>query len=335
MTSVEIRPLDRASDAELRAFWEVGRDSVAERPYNSYLAWQAASTYLRSGRSDTLDVRLTAWRGERLVGTGTVGAPVHENTDTAWADIFVVPDQWRTGVGSVLLAAAEDEARGLGREVLLGEVYAPPGSDSPATLFAAHHGFEVELDDSVKVVDLAATRDEWPALAADAAPHHVGYRIVTAWAPVPDELMDGYCALNTAFNAEAPSGEAGLENERWDAARVREREARAAKAGRRDVHTVALDAEGRVVALTELFVNETMPHRSFQGGTLVMPEARGHRLGLAVKLANHQALVDRYPQVEWMVTGNADVNAPMNAINDRLGYRVVERCLEVRKPLRI
>ena len=53
---------------------------------------------------------------------------------------------------------------------------------------------------------------------------------------------------------------------------------------------------GEVVALTELFVNETMPHRSFQGGTLVMPGHRGHRLGVAVKVANLRALTAAYPR---------------------------------------
>ena len=26
----------------LRAYWEIGRDAVADRPYNTFLAWQAA-----------------------------------------------------------------------------------------------------------------------------------------------------------------------------------------------------------------------------------------------------------------------------------------------------
>jgi hypothetical protein len=189
------------------------------------------------------------------------------------------------------------------------------------------------MEDDFKVVDLVATRGQWAPMAEKLAPNHADYRLVTTWAPIPDELMDGYCKLNIAFNAEAPSGESEVENEHWDAARVRDQEARADQAGRRDVCTFALDDRGEVVALTELFVNETMPHRAFQGGTLVMPGHRGHRLGLAVKLANHLALVERFPQVEWMVTGNADVNAPMTAINDVLGYRVVERCLEMRKEL--
>ncbi len=326
-----MRALDRGSDDEVRAYWEIGRDAVAHRPYNTHPAWQAASTYLRMGRTDVLDVRLAAWRGDRMVGAGGLMAPILENTATAWVDVAVAPDQWRTGVGTAVLAALEEQARALGRSVLLGESCAPPDAESAATLFAAHHGFHPEIEDGMKVVDLVATRGEWAAMAADVAAHHVDYRIVTVWAPIPAELVDGYCVLNTAFNAEAPSGEAELENEQWDEARVREREARAAKAGREDVLTFAVDRDGEVVALTELFINNTMPHRAFQSGTLVLPAHRGHRLGLAVKLANHRALVERFPQVEWMVTGNAGVNAPMNAINDLLGYRVVERCLEVRK----
>ena len=85
--------------------------------------------------------------------------------------------------------------------------------------------------------------------------------------------------------------------------------------------------------MTELFVNDTTPERGIQSGTLVSPKHRGHRLGLAVKVANQQALTERFPELAWIITGNADVNTHMNAINDRLGFRVVERCLEVEKAL--
>ena len=66
---------------------------------------------------------------------------------------------------------------------------------------------------------------------------------------------------------------------------------------------------------------------------LVVPAHRGHRLGLAVKVANQQALYAAFPELSFIITGNADVNTRMNAINDRLGFRVVERCLEVEKSL--
>ena len=62
------------------------------------------------------------------------------------------------------------------------------------------------------------------------------------------------------------------------------------------------------------------PHWGFQSGTIVAPEHRGHRLGLAIKLANHRQLRAHFPSCRVLVTGNADVNAPMNAVNEALGF---------------
>jgi GNAT superfamily N-acetyltransferase len=56
--------------------------------------------------------------------------------------------------------------------------------------------------------------------------------------------------------------------------------------------------------------------------TVVHPEHRGHRLGLAVKLANVDVLARQAPDVRVIVTGNAAVNAPMIAVNDMLGFEV-------------
>jgi GNAT superfamily N-acetyltransferase len=331
--TVTIRPFDPSSETEVRAYWEVGRDAVADRPYSQHVAWQAASTYLRSPRTDMTEVRAAAWDGDRMVGILGVQAPLLESTDTAIVFVEVVPSYRRRGVGSALLAHGEAAAAELGRTALQGWAYAPVGADSPGTLFAAARGFRVELEEGSKVLDLSSGRERWAELAAGTAPHHQDYRLVTVWGPIPDELMAGYCVLNTAFMGEAPTGETPVDLEQWDEARVRDREARAAKAGRRDLYTFALDAEGEVVALTELFVNTTMTQRAFQSGTLVMPVARGHRLGVAIKLASLRALVEAYPEVEWILTENADVNASMNAINDLLGFRVVERCEELRKTL--
>lgn len=53
------------------------------------------------------------------------------------------------------------------------------------------------------------------------------------------------------------------------------------------------------------------------------PAHRGHRLGLAVKLANLDALADVAPSVRRIFTGNARVNAPMIAVNDLMGFEIV------------
>jgi hypothetical protein len=85
------------------------------------------------------------------------------------------------------------------------------------------------------------------------------------------------------------------------------------------------------VGYSSLGLPRSAPRVAFIDSTLVLPEHRGHRLGLAIKVLLHQRLRAEFPATELVVTGNADVNDHMNAVNDRLGYRPVERALEVQK----
>jgi hypothetical protein len=112
---------------------------------------------------------------------------------------------------------------------------------------------------------------------------------------------------------------------------VRGKEERFRRAGRHEVCTVAVAPDGAVVALTEVMVSDHEPDRGMQGGTLVLPGHRGHRLGLALKVANQTLLRDRFPAVRGVHTWNADINEHMNAINERLGFTTVERLVEVQR----
>ena len=81
-------------------------------------------------------------------------------------------------------------------------------------------------------------------------------------------------------------------------------------------------ASGRLVAFSELLLAHDTPGEAWQLATLVHPDHRGHRLGLAVKMANLDFLAEQAPAVRLVVTGNAEVNAPMIAVNDLLGFEV-------------
>jgi hypothetical protein len=95
----------------------------------------------------------------------------------------------------------------------------------------------------------------------------------------------------------------------------------------------ALAPDGTVVALTEVVLDANAPEHGWQSGTLVDPAHRGHSLGIAIKVSNHRQVHEHYPRCRLLQTGNADVNAPMNRVNDALGYRSVERCLELQRVL--
>jgi hypothetical protein len=150
---------------------------------------------------------------------------------------------------------------------------------------------------------------------------------------VPDRWLEGYCRLNEAFNELAPMGELDVEAEVWDEARVRGMEERGRQIGRRVLGAAALSGTGQLVGLTELVISEHARHRGFQSGTLVLPEHRGHALGIAMKVTNHRVVRELFPECRIVMTGNADVNEAMNAVNDKLGYRTVEQCIEVQREL--
>ena len=50
-----------------------------------------------------------------------------------------------------------------------------------------------------------------------------------------------------------------------------------------------------------------------------------------MKVLLHQQLRALHPGAELIVTGNATTNRWMNAVNDQLGYQLVDRLLELQK----
>jgi hypothetical protein len=73
------------------------------------------------------------------------------------------------------------------------------------------------------------------------------------------------------------------------------------------------------------------PDCVYQWGTAVLRGHRGHRLGLAVKAANLAALQADHPERRLISTQNAETNAPMLAINEKMGFRAVEVLLEFQR----
>jgi GNAT superfamily N-acetyltransferase len=183
----------------------------------------------------------------------------------------------------------------------------------------------------MKVVDLDETRHLWPKLIEETAASVADYSLRSWRGVCPDDLVAGYCALLESFNEETPTGELDLEAERWDETRLREKESRFRSSGRQELITVAVAADGEVVGVTEAMLSEDTPDRGFQGATIVAPGHRGHRLGLRLKATNAELLKGAFPECRTLLTGNADVNAAMNAVNDRLGYRAVEQILEMQR----
>ena len=162
------------------------------------------------------------------------------------------------------------------------------------------------------------------SLRETAARAAAGYSLVSWTGDIPDQYLAPLAQVVNAFE-DAPHGE-DVQPETWDAARLRERTGAHVRAGLLRDHSVAAlhDATGEMAAYTGVIVDPEAPSWGFQELTAVTRPHRGHRLGLLVKAAMLEWLASAEPRVERVATGNAASNEHMIAVNEALGYEVVE-----------
>ncbi|MGO4956071.1 GNAT family N-acetyltransferase [Luteococcus sp. Sow4_B9] len=285
-----------------------------------------------------------SWEAERAPHPGTVlgvagiSGGLNDNQNVAELGVIVAEPARRQGVGTALLAACERVARQKGCTTVQGWAeHRSPGENEDALTpptgagrvpydaaagFALARGYRLEQCEQHSVCALPGDAGKLAELRADALPHAAGYQLHSFVGPVPDELVCGYAQLLEHFSAEVPSGGLETEPECWDADRIRRGEAARAAAGREAVTTLAIhEATGAVVASTDITTDPVHPEVCFQQVTVVDRAHRGHRLGLLVKLANHQALAEHRPRLRRVHTWNADENDWMRSINRDLGFQ--------------
>jgi GNAT superfamily N-acetyltransferase len=331
---VRIAEIDVHDDAQIEAFWSTAKEGDEhERPYAAFWSLPEAKVAFRSANNSFERHPFAATEGGEVIGTGQVMLPLLDNTHVAFLAPIVKPSHRRRGVGTALLEHGLDYVRSRGRDTVIIEVNRPmtasgPGECAGRTMLAKR-GFSDASLELHRVLDLPVAAGRLDTLEAEAEQRRGPYQIVQFSGSVPDELMAGYCHLQEAFNSEAPLGDLDIEPEVWDEARVREREGLLRRSGRRERAAAALAPDGTMVALTEMLATEHQPEIGWQSGTLVLKEHRGHRLGLAVKVANLRGYQADFPLVRAVHSWNAEENGPMVAINDKLGFRPVEYLVEM------
>jgi RimJ/RimL family protein N-acetyltransferase len=332
---VELDPFDRdAFDAWHLAYLEAESASGVASPWQleeiRVMMQEPSQRYLKLGWSGVAD--------GRVVTAGFFRVPLRDNPDRAEVAVHTVPAARRRGYGSAMLAHLETAARERGRSILVGEAgwrydAGVEGRGESGPEFATATGFELALGDVKRELRLPVAEEVLDALAAEVAPYHRDFELRSFAGPVPEELLEGWARLTSSLMTEAPTGELEVEPEAADPELVRESERMVELQGRRKYNTVALDPAGELVAYTDLATTVHEPGKAYQWGTLVRRDARGHRLGIAVKIANLRLLQGERPDVEVVTTYNAEVNAHMIEVNERLGFRAVARLGEFQKRL--
>jgi GNAT superfamily N-acetyltransferase len=261
-------------------------------------------------RSEPQRARRRWWvadEGGRIVGWATSG--MHIGTprgDVSWLGVSVHPGSRRRGVGGELFAIAEAHATALGARKLLTD-----SRDDPHSVrFAECRGFRNTHTQNVSAVD-PTTIDfaELPTLRA--AAEATGLRLAP-FTKLGDRVEAIYAAdMETTQDIPMDEPMAHIPFDEWRTAHW-ENPLRSP-----ETSWAVLDGE-RVVSFTMLRVDPASG-RALTDMTGTLREYRGRGLARLVKLASLETAVKL--GVTRVITENDRTNAPMLALNQRLGFR--------------
>lgn len=309
--SVTIEVLDPADHGAFAEFHDVylrSNDQPYDQPWlaEELLVFLIGDEYLRYDA-------LVARDGETVVGVAMAELPERDNVSTAFAEVWVPPELRRRGYGTALLERLELRIGEDGRNLVLTETLrAIDAETSSGREFMMACGYQPDTTNVQRELSLPA--------AIEAAEPRDGYTLA-AWRGLPPApWIDQYARLRSLLNQEAPSGETQLENEYWDADRLRLEVDQWKRQRRTAQVVVAVAPDGTLAGHTQLLFPASSSE-VYQWDTLVLPEHRGHGLGLLLKQQAMAEAADLLEGRRRVVTWNDAQNDHMIAVNERLGYR--------------
>ncbi len=242
------------------------------------------------------------WRAEvggELVGWAFGGLDAFASVrTTAFASIVVHPAHRRAGVGAALWNELSQHLDRIGAL----RVVAYSRADDDSVAFVGACGFTLESTDRTSAVD-PRTLPEPPEPPAGIA--------VLPMSDFADDPLPVYEAdRESALDEPGPSDFSGVTYESWT------RLIWQAPDCDHDL-SVAAVADGAVVGMAFLY-SDRETGRAMNAGTGVVRAARGQGLGLLMK--QHSLARAASAGIARVITQNDDTNAPMLAINAKLGY---------------
>ncbi|GAT72099.1 PE-PGRS family protein [Microbacterium sp. HM58-2] len=338
--TLEISRIDPFDDDAVDAWWDAYAEAERADRGRDAVIWSREETRKELQQDSSVSERRAYLLRDRgaVVGCASLGLPLKDNTHVAHIGIGVPPRHRRRGHGGDALAFLEQEARSAGRTTAQGSTswpyeLGPEGAGNPGREFARRHGYALALGDVQNRLALPVDPALLDRIDEDIASAIAGYEIRSWAGRIPDDVVESWTVLDATLETEAPTGDLDIEPQTPDVRSIREVEELLESQRRTSFGTIALATDGTAAAYTQLVVSAD-DGNAYQWGTLVRAADRGHRLGIAVKVANLRMLQHKAPQTPAVYTYNAESNAHMLAVNALLGFRPVERMGELQKRLR-
>jgi len=251
----------------------------------------------------------------RYVSEGTTSYPGNEHIMRNL--LYVLKEYRNQGIGLELLKIAAKLSEEHGKSLMMTGTSQDDGREALKKL-----GAKEALTMRESRVDLKGLDWEMVERWYEEGPQRSPDSKLEFYTKIPDEFLEEYCRVYTEVGNQAPLEELDIGDTIYTPELWRKQEQRLEESGITWLTAIVRDKNGAISGLSDVLYEPAHAPLMYQGFTGVQENYRGSGKGKWLKAAVLLRIREEYPDISIIATSNATSNAPMLAINNRLGFKL-------------